>query len=185
MIQREWHGIDGTVGLGYWTHKANGSLPLAHLDRPIPWASPGRATSIHTYIHSHPSTNQAQHCLTLTIIQEWVDKTAFPFFYPLSLLHDLGGLLLWGFHSLSLLYACLWLLPAVFSHSDGYHPAQHCLRVPSSQWISPTRVSRPSHALVPSHQGIGMCCKKIACDIRLSLWVVSRKVILELYTNFT
>ena len=51
MTQREWHGIDGTAGLGYWTHDPDGSLPLAQLERPIPWASPRRATSIHTYIH--------------------------------------------------------------------------------------------------------------------------------------
>ena len=50
MIQREWRGADGTAGLGYWTHETDGSLPLAKLERPISWASPQRATSIHTYI---------------------------------------------------------------------------------------------------------------------------------------
>ena len=50
MIQCAWHGIDGTAGLGYWTHNPDGSLPFAQLERPISWASPRRATSIHTYI---------------------------------------------------------------------------------------------------------------------------------------
>ena len=53
MIQRQWLGGDGTAGLGYWTHEPNESLPLAQLERPIPWASPRRATSIHTYIVGH------------------------------------------------------------------------------------------------------------------------------------
>ena len=35
--------------MGYWTHETAGSLPLAQLERPIPWASPRRATSIHTF----------------------------------------------------------------------------------------------------------------------------------------
>ena len=47
-FQREWRGAVGTAGLGYWTHDPDGSLPLAQLERPIPWASPRRATSIHT-----------------------------------------------------------------------------------------------------------------------------------------
>ena len=51
MIQREWRGAVGTAGLGYWTHDPDGSLPLAQLECPIPWASPQRATSIHKYIH--------------------------------------------------------------------------------------------------------------------------------------
>ena len=50
MIHREWRGADGTAGLGHWTHETDGSLPLAQLERPIPWASPRRATSIHTYM---------------------------------------------------------------------------------------------------------------------------------------
>ena len=33
MTQREWRGIDGTAGLGYWTHEPDGSLPLAQLER--------------------------------------------------------------------------------------------------------------------------------------------------------
>ena len=51
MSQREWHGIDGTVGLGHWTHDPDGSLPLAQLELPIPLASLWRATSIHTFIN--------------------------------------------------------------------------------------------------------------------------------------
>ena len=35
--------------LGYWTHDPDGSLPLAQLERLIPWASPQRVNSIHTY----------------------------------------------------------------------------------------------------------------------------------------
>ena len=38
MIQCEWRGIDGTAGLRYRTHQPNGSLSLAQLERPIPWA---------------------------------------------------------------------------------------------------------------------------------------------------
>ena len=38
------------IGLGYWTHEPDGSLPWAQLDRPFPWAIPRRATSKHTYI---------------------------------------------------------------------------------------------------------------------------------------
>ena len=57
MIQHEWRGADGTMGLGYWTHEPDGSLPLAQLDRPFPWAISGRATSIHTYIiHTYTSS---------------------------------------------------------------------------------------------------------------------------------
>ena len=37
---------------GYWTHNPDGSLPLAQLDRPFPWAIPLTETSIHTYMHS-------------------------------------------------------------------------------------------------------------------------------------
>ena len=33
MTQSEWRGIDGTAGLGYWTHEPDGSLPLAHTYR--------------------------------------------------------------------------------------------------------------------------------------------------------
>ena len=51
MIQCNWRGINGTAGLGYWTHEPDGSLPLAQLERPIPWAPPQRATSRHTYIY--------------------------------------------------------------------------------------------------------------------------------------
>ena len=57
MVQREWRGAVGTAGLGYWTHDPDGSLPLAQLERPIPWASPRRATSIHTYIHTYMGSN--------------------------------------------------------------------------------------------------------------------------------
>ena len=52
MIQPEWRGIVDTAELRYWTHDPDGSLPLAKLDRPFPWAIPRRATSIHTYIHT-------------------------------------------------------------------------------------------------------------------------------------
>ena len=52
MTQREWRGIDDTAGLGYWTHEPDGFLSLAQLERPIPWASPRRATPIHTYMHT-------------------------------------------------------------------------------------------------------------------------------------
>ena len=38
-----------SAGLGYWTLDPDGSLPLPHSERLIPWASPRRATSIHTY----------------------------------------------------------------------------------------------------------------------------------------
>ena len=51
MIQREGRGIDGTAGLGHWTHFTDGPLPPGPFRRPIPCALPRRATSIHIYIH--------------------------------------------------------------------------------------------------------------------------------------
>ena len=39
------------LGWGYWTHDPDGSLSLAQLDRPLPWAIPPRTTSINTYMH--------------------------------------------------------------------------------------------------------------------------------------
>ena len=58
MTQSVGRGINGTEGLGYWTHEPDVSLPLAQLVHPFPWASPGRATSIHTYIHTSGRTNK-------------------------------------------------------------------------------------------------------------------------------
>ena len=40
------------AGLEYWTHEPYGSLSLTQLECLIPWASPQRAASIHTYIHT-------------------------------------------------------------------------------------------------------------------------------------
>ena len=49
MTQREWHGIDGTAGLGYWTHEPDGSLPLAQLECPSRGnLHKGRPLYIHT-----------------------------------------------------------------------------------------------------------------------------------------
>ena len=80
MIQREWPGANGTAGLGYWTHDPEGSLPLAQLERPIPWASPRRATSIHTYwlleyqvgtLNNVPPHNSPPHCSCMTCSGEY------------------------------------------------------------------------------------------------------------------
>ena len=57
MIQREWHGIDGTAGLGHWTHDSNGSLSprpswTAHSNGQL--FHEGQPLYIHTYIHTAP-----------------------------------------------------------------------------------------------------------------------------------
>ena len=72
MIQSEKRGTVGAVGLGYWTHEPDGSLPLAQLERPIPWASPqGRPLYIHT---SRPNFSQPSSRIAL-VYQSFFSRT--------------------------------------------------------------------------------------------------------------
>ena len=87
--------VVGIAGLGPWTHDPDGSLPLAQLDRPLPWAIPQRATSKHTHTHTgiahreYRSTIRPLYTILLTVfhVLHFFLTKYYTFFYVASKIH--------------------------------------------------------------------------------------------------
>ena len=64
--QRAWHVIDGTTGLGYWTHNTDGSLPMPSWT-PDPMGNSMKA-NLYTHIHTYVEGNYYIHNFKLIIL---------------------------------------------------------------------------------------------------------------------